>query len=326
MSSNYVICVRDVDENSLFIAEPGETKFLVTPSGDLPHPSHEKERKEWVRLVMAEAERGKNPNDKKSFGDILVLIHGYNNTHDIIIKRHEQLKNDLESLGYKGVVVSFDWPCEASPLNYLEDRSDAKHTALRLVDDCISLFSKMQSEDCSINVHLLAHSMGALVIREAFDDADDRRSIAQRNWIVSQIMFIAGDVSSNSMSKGNPTSDSVYRHCVRLTNYFNRHDWVLKISNAKRLGTAPRVGREGLPSELPANAADVDCSDFFETLNEATSTFFGEFCHSWYIGNKIFAKDLFETLKGDLSRSSKAMLTRKVDENGKIRMVNPPTN
>jgi len=115
------------------------------------------------------------------------------------------------------------------------------------VDDCIALFSSIQRPDCRINVHLLAHSTGAYVVREAFDDADDRPAVAQRNWMVSQIALIGGDVSSQSMSEGNATTESLMRHCVRLTNYSNPYDSVLKLSNVKRLGAAPRVGRVGLP-------------------------------------------------------------------------------
>lgn len=36
-----------------------------------------------------------------------------------------------------------------------------------------------------MHVHVLAYSMGAFVVREAFDDADDRRRIAAVNWTVS---------------------------------------------------------------------------------------------------------------------------------------------
>ncbi|MFH1573305.1 MAG: hypothetical protein ABIG68_04940, partial [Acidobacteriota bacterium] len=63
-----------------------------------------------------------------------------------------------------------------------------------LVTDCIALFSREQERGCTANVHLLGHSAGAFVIREAFDDADDRASIASRSWSVSQVAFIAGDI------------------------------------------------------------------------------------------------------------------------------------
>ncbi len=62
---------------------------------------------------------------------MLVFIHGYNNSHEIIMQRHRTLKKNLKEKGFKGLLVSFDWPSADHPLNYLEDRSDAKATALQ---------------------------------------------------------------------------------------------------------------------------------------------------------------------------------------------------
>lgn len=38
------------------------------------------------------------------------------------------------------------------------------------------------------------------------------------------------------MSPGDSSTESLIRHCVRITNYSNLYDSVLKLSNAKRLG------------------------------------------------------------------------------------------
>jgi hypothetical protein len=147
-------------------------------------------------------------------------------------------------------------------------------------------------------------------VREAFDDADTSRLVNQA-WMVSQVVFIAGDVSADSMALGNTRSDSLYDHCIRLTNYYNNYDSVLKLSNAKRLGNEPRVGRIGLPVDAPIKAVNVDCSSYYHTLinNDAMqhSDQMNGPCdrsgHGWYIGNMMFIKDLFETLKGDLDRT-----------------------
>ena len=322
MASDYVICVRDVS-NGNFIAEPGTTLYLELPettwdqTPDNPLvPGQEIDRKDWFQKVMAEALVGTDPLDKTEFGDVLVIIHGYNNDQKIVMQRHRLLKANLRSLGYEGAVVSFDWPSGNETLNYLEDRSNAKATALALVDDAITAFVRYQQTNCKINVHLLGHSTGAYVIREALDDADDRKETSATNWTTSQIMLIGGDVSAASMSDGNPGAESIYRHCVRLTNYSNPFDYVLKLSNVKRLGLAPRVGRVGLPNDAPGKAVNVDCGDFFQTLDENAAPPLGTFCHSWHIGNLTFAEDLLETIYGDTGRSS--IKTRVVKPDGSL--------
>ena len=325
MASDYVICVRDVSEGN-FIAEPGTTRYLELPEDTAANtpvnplsPAQATNRKDWFQKVMAEALLGAKPNDPTEFGDVLVIIHGFNNDQKTVMQRHRQLKADLRSLGYQGAVVSFDWPSADQPLLYLDDRSKAKETALALVDDAITAFVQYQQTNCRINVHLLAHSTGAYVIREAFDDADDRKEIAGNNWMTSQIMLIGGDVSAASMSEGNPGAESIYRHCVRLTNYSNPFDSVLKLSNVKRLGLAPRVGRVGLPVDAPGTAVNVDCGDYFQTLNEKTATFYGTFCHSWHIGDKTFASDLLDTMYGDVGRDQ--IKTRQTKSDGTLSLI-----
>lgn len=188
--SEHVVCVRNkktVNGKKVFGNGPGPTLFLKVPGNKYPKPPQSISRRKWVAEVLSEAETGVNDITGKPMGDIWVFIHGYNNSQKIVLKRHRKLEADLRSVGFKGAVVSYDWPSAQSGLNYLEDRDDARDTARRLRDDCISLFSSQQVAGCEINVHLLGHSTGAYVIRHAFTDADEKISIKNRPWTVSQI-------------------------------------------------------------------------------------------------------------------------------------------
>jgi esterase/lipase superfamily enzyme len=209
--------------------------------------------------------------------------------------------------GFFGTVVSFDWPSYDTALAYVPDREKAKLTAFALVRDGIWRLARMQSQlDCDINMHVLAHSIGAFVVREAFDDADDRNAISTINWTVSQIALISGDISGSSMAAGDVGAESVYRHCVRLTNYSNGHDEVLQLSNVKRVGSAPRVGRVGLPDAAPASAVNVDCSRYYETAvaPHAGGLAGAGASHSWQFGDPVFTADLASTLNGNLDRGA----------------------
>ena len=322
----FVMCTRDVQGNT-FIAEPGPTRYLMVPEGVLPAPSHEVAKADvWMKRLRKASVWGKDTRvPERARGDILIFIHGYNNDQATVMQRHDRIATDLAAAGFKGVVLSFDWPSEAMAINYMEDRHDAKLTAMQLVSDGIKLVAQEQTPDCAINIHLLAHSTGAYVVREAFDDADDAR-LANNAWAVSQIAFIGGDISANSLSTGNATSESLYRHCARLTNYSNLYDSVLKLSNLKRLGVAPRVGRVGLPPDVPRQAVNVDCSAYFDTLCKDPAVQaadqlekIGSFDHSWHIGNRVFASDLFEVLRGDLDRT--VIPTRSTAADGALELV-----
>jgi esterase/lipase superfamily enzyme len=309
MADRFVMSARAV-RGQEFIAEPGETRFLRVPEGKLPKPAHAIDAALWHKQVRRAATWGKDARDpSRARGDLLIFVHGYNNAMDEVMQRHRLIESGLDEWGWKGAVASFDWPSDDKTLNYLEDRHDAKTTAMQLVTDGIRALAALQAPDCTINVHLLAHSTGAYVVREAFDDADDAR-LNNNAWMVSQLVLIGADVSAGSLSAGNSCSESLYRHCVRLTNYSSLFDSVLKLSNAKRVGMAPRVGRVGLPSDAPTSAVNVDCSAYFEALSAPGSAVaeqdqvekVGTFAHSWHIGNRTFMRDLFETLRGDLDR------------------------
>jgi len=298
---DFFVSVRNI-KNGGFGREPSTTRFLRIPArAKNPVPAHKmSSKKDWVEQVMAEGRHTVSPGGEEC-GDVLVFVHGYNNEPHAVLERHRLIKKNLKKAGFRGSVVSFDWPSDSKALNYLEDRGDARQTSIKLVDDCIKLFVAYQRNDCVFNLHLLCHSTGAYVVREAFDDADDRRYTASTNWTVSQIAFISADVSAKSLGRDDCKSSSLYRHCVRLTNYQNPYDSILKLSNVKRVGVAPRVGRVGLPDHAPGKAVNVNCGPHFAKIKKKPNTL-GAWDHSWQFDDPRFMKDLALTLQGDVDR------------------------
>ena len=265
---DFVICARNITGKTKkkFGDENAPSSYLFVPDGQQPAPVLNQRRTAnvWATRVMAEARRG--VSDPSEHGNVLVFIHGFNNDQEIVMRRHRRLRDDLRKLRFKGVVVSFDWPSDDKGVFYLEDMKDAHDSAYQLVEDGLKLLARLQQPDCKVNVHILAHSMGAYVAREAFTWADDADEMAGKTWHVSQTMLIAGDVSARSMRNEDHRSDGMYRCCTRLTCYSSRHDNALKLSNAKRLGLASRAGRNGLPDGAPAHAVNVDCSEYWEKI------------------------------------------------------------
>lgn len=296
---DYVFCVRSI-KSGTFGDEPGATHFLKVPSGQNPDPAHKIAKSTWFKEVQQIARHG--PQDSGPVGDVLIYVHGFNTPQDVMMERHRNLRAGLEALGYEGAVISFDWPCASSALNYLEDRTDAKMTAIRLVDEGIAAFAAIQRPDCRINVHLMAHSMGSYVIREAFDDADDRPGVAAHSWSVSQVILCGADISAGSLEDGNAKSSSLYRHCVRLTNYFNPFDDVLSLSNVKRVGVAPRAGRVGAPANVPRKAVNVNVGNWYDA-RKGNYAGVKSAPHTFYFYDPEFLRDVLFTLKGDIDRN-----------------------
>ena len=196
-----------------------------------------------------------------------------------------------------------DWPSFHNTFAYLPDLDTAKKTAIDLVNAGVKPLLAAQTNDCRVAVHALCHSMGAYVLREALDHADDGIETGT-DWMLNQLVMIAGDVDAADFVDGNKDTQSMLGHAYRLTNYFNRYDEVLQISNVKHGGVEPRAGRVGLPDDAPANTVNVDCSAHFATIRRpgddpiAAATL----SHCWYFTDATFYNDLAETLRGAVDR------------------------
>jgi hypothetical protein len=300
----YLISLRKVSRGTFADdVEPGVAHYLSVPDGEVPQPQHQITQAQWVREIVASFPT--DPQDpKRRVGDILFFVHGYNNSVGDVDARHKLIQSALADNGFPCCVISFDWPSGTTALGYLQDRDHAKITSIRLVSAGIRLFVNSQDEKCDVKVHVLGHSTGAFVIREAFDHADDGQATAT-SWTAGQLVLIAGDVSAVSFSAADPETESTYRHCYRLTNYFNGYDEVLQISNVKRVGLAPRLGRVGLPADAPSQAVNVNCSTYFHATYPGTGNVQVdlETSHSWFFSDAMFHRDLAITLKGTIDRS-----------------------
>ena len=317
---SYLISTRAVKGHT-FTPEPGEVRYLKVPPGaPVPSPKMAIDAGPWFDEVRDRADACASPVNHPA-GDVLVFVHGYNNDARVILQRQRRLQDDLAAEQWCGLVVAFDWPSDNSTLNYLEDRSDAAQVADQMVSHGILPLAVGQKNGCATNVHLLGHSTGAYVILEAFANAQKVGRLFKSDWRIAQVGFIAGDVSSKQVAAGSEWARPMYDRIMRLTNYSNPFDQVLAISNAKRLGTSPRAGRVGLPEDAHPKSVDVDCGAYFKGLDPKKQTFFGTFCHSWHIGNRVFARDLAMTLEGGIHRT--AVPTR-LQENGRLVLHDAP--
>ena len=324
IKNTYLICTRAQDDAGTFIAEPGDTTFLkVAPAKNAYDPSDAISAERWRKAVIAAAD-GEEDAITGSTGDILFFVHGYNNDIPTVLWRTRTLQATLAAQGWTGLVVGFDWPSGNSTLNYLEDRSDAAQVAQQLIDDALQIVvdaqfpSDPKAKPCTVNVHLLGHSTGAYVIMEAFASAAKKGELFKKPWRMGQVALIGADVSSASLSSSSDWAAPLYARVLRVTNYSNHYDKVLAVSNMKRLGTAPRAGRVGLPDDCPGKAVNVDCSDYFLSKDPQQSNFVGTFNHSWHIGDPEFALDLALTLEGEIDRQ--AIPTRS-NVQGSLRLI-----
>ncbi len=299
----YLLTARKRQGNA-FLAEPGPIQYLRLPDGATSYdPSHIVPVKTWVAEVRGLADGDQNPTSISPAGDVLFFVHGYNNDIAAAIGRTVDLETNLRAQGWRGVVVGFDWPSGNNVLNYIEDRQDASAVAGQLVSKGLKVLAEGQAAGCVTNVHLIGHSTGAYVILEAFAQAEKVGDLFKSDWRVGQVALIAGDISADSLRASAAWSQPMFRRVMRLTNYSNGSDAVLAVSNAKRLGVAPRAGRVGLPPDAPQKAVNVDCTAHFHGLTPPPDAGMA-WCHGWHFNDPRFGLDLAMTLEGAIDRNA----------------------
>jgi pimeloyl-ACP methyl ester carboxylesterase len=296
--AKFFITVRSVTANA-FGGNLGAIRYLVVPDGDIPAPAHAVTQSAWIKQIIATF-----PADTNGVlnGNLLLVVHGYNLAVAGVDAQQRNVKAGLADK-FACTIVSFDWPSWAETFAYLPQLDVAKKTAIDLVNAGVKPMLAAQKKDCHVAIHILCHSMGAYVVREALDHADDGLETGT-DWMVNQLVMIAGDVDAADFVAGNKDTESMLGHAYRITNYFNRYDEVLQVSNVKRAGVADRAGRIGLPENAPPSTVNVDCSRHFETIRRPGDNPLAQasWSHGWYFTDQDFYSDFAETLRGAVDR------------------------
>ena len=320
--SQFVITIRSV-ANGQFGGDLGTLRYLIVPDGVQPAPSHAVARSIWVKAVLATFSVSAAGALQ---GDALFLIHGFNVTSPAAQSWRDSVATglDQDGDGYKPTLIAFDWPSAGTAFAYLSDLDVAAKTAVDLVNAAVKPMLQALTPKCQVRINALAHSMGAFVLRAALGHADDG-DVTGSDWMLGQLAMVSGDVEASSFASGDKDTQSMMGHAYRLTNYFNRYDEALMISNAKRAGVEDRVGRVGLPAGAPASTVNVDCSPRYasipdpDPLNPIKTA---EFSHSWCFSDALFYRDLAQTLRGAVDRN--VVAKRTVEADGTLALAMAP--
>jgi hypothetical protein len=221
-------------------------------------------------------------------------------------------------------LVSFDWPSgngfHDGKGPYANDQENAAKSARMLIKSCLApLVEKFTSK----NVHLFAHSMGALVTETAFTPINNPGSY----WKINHVLLAAGDVDASNYKAGSETLGNFLDCCSSLSVYSSKDDSAMEaswiVNRNRRLG---QIGfSDGLddPQIVPSHCTSILCTNYWDTylsdtekdnLPTGVSTL-KEFSHVWYImfnppqtepGNAFYG-DMVSVLTDTASKNRRAI-------------------
>jgi esterase/lipase superfamily enzyme len=141
--------------------------------------------------------------------DVLVYIHGFNQTFEAAALDAARLSDGLE---FRGETMLFSWPSKTSLMNYIYDRE----SALWSRDALEGMLDELIADSSVGRVHIVAHSMGTMVAVEALRQLYDRRGAAITSRF-GAIVLASPDIDMDSFTSSVARIGSLARNITVLT-------------------------------------------------------------------------------------------------------------
>jgi esterase/lipase superfamily enzyme len=170
--------------------------------------------------------------------DVLLMVHGFNNTAEFAMLRLAQLKIDLH---FPGKALLFCWPSQGSASAYLDDEVAAAASVPALKEVLETLIAEYRAAgNADRRVHLLAHSMGNRILLNALAEIAVG-GLPSGSTPFGQVILAAPDVDFVMMNR-------VFKQAARcaegITLYYCEDDVALQAS--RELNRDSRIGQRGV--------------------------------------------------------------------------------
>jgi esterase/lipase superfamily enzyme len=182
--------------------------------------------------------------------DVLVYVHGFNETFDSAATSYAKL---VSGIGFTGAPILFTWPSRGALLDYGTDRESAMWSRDALED----MLTALANDQNVGRIHILAHSMGGLVTLEALRSVADRSGGALMSRF-GAIVLANPDVDVDLFKRQAKRLGALV---PKMTVIVSGKDRALEISSTLA-GGVPRVGSSDRAALDQTGVKVVDATDF----------------------------------------------------------------
>lgn len=251
----------------------------------------------------------------------LVFIPGFNNSFDDSIESGAFLAHLYSSDDHHLVPFVFSWPSddEFSKRAYWSDRRDAEISGCagaRLLACFLTYLSELgQNERCSSSAFLIAHSMGAYLLRFAVQKL--LKMPAPIVPLFDTTILVAPDVDVD-VFKAADKLQAIDRLTRQVVVYVNKHDKALSKAQDMHEGSA-RLGQNG-PAATIADKLDVPLITI--RCHKADFNFGDSSQHRYYRSSIAVVKDIKAVING--ADPDEISYREKVQDRTDIYRLKPP--
>jgi len=185
--------------------------------------------------------------------EITIMIHGLRNNKSGALAKYVIAEKRLKSLKYKHNVVGYSYDSNTAGVQYKSTALSALKVGVTIAKKNgknLSQFIKdLKSENPSIKIRLMGHSLGAHVIMSTIQYLAKN----PKNYgIIESVHIFGGSIPADSMSPrihGNEFQKIVNK---KILNYYNPYDDVLKAAHDEKWVDSP-IGYNGALGKTCAN-------------------------------------------------------------------------
>lgn len=187
--------------------------------------------------------------------DIILYVHGYNNSFLDGVYRTAQIAHDFE---LPGVAMHFSWPSAANPLGYTYDRD-----SVLFARDGLERMLRMLARQTTGEIVLVGHSLGTMLVMETMRQID----IATPGWSETQlggVILISPDLDVELFKA---QADRLTQMPQPFAIFVSSRDRALQLS-ARINGAGNRLGNLADAEELSDYPVTlIDVSEFTTLAN-----------------------------------------------------------
>ena len=215
---------------------------------------------ETVFIRAIDRELARRPPGQRQ---LLLFIHGYNNTTSDAILRLTQFVHDT---GFPGVPVLLTWASAAKAPRYVYDLNSALVARSKL-KDVAGILSRTDAG----SIDIFAHSMGTLLAMEGFVDAEAAGRLDAEGRIET-VMLASPDIDIDLFRSQIGQLPAAFREKMYLL--ISQDDGALRVSRAIA-GGVPRVGAADAAELEELGVTVIDLSEIDDSSAGSHSKFAG---------------------------------------------------